>query len=150
MAESTVRAARSPLGVAGHAIYPGLLPIPILCFVGALITDIVYSSAPDMMWLDFSTWLLLAGLVGGGVAGVVLVVEMVRAGPNRTGALRAHFLLLVAAWVVEVFNSFIHARDGWTAVVPTGIILSILATVLSFLAGWFWQSASRGQMGDRR
>lgn len=150
MAESIARPARTPLGVAGHPIYPALLPIPILCFIGALITDIAYSRAPDMMWLDFSSWLLLAGLIAGGVAGVVLIIEMVRAGSGRAGALTAHFVLLLAAWVTEVFNSFIHARDGWTAVVPTGMILSILATVLSLLAGWFWQSASRRQPGDFR
>jgi uncharacterized membrane protein len=149
MAESIARAGRTPLGVAGHPIYPALLPIPILCFIGALITDIVYSRAPDMMWLDFSTWLLLAGLIAGGVAGVVLLVEMIRLRSARTAALTAHFLLLLAAWVVEVFNSFVHARDGWTAVVPTGLILSILAAVLGLLAGWFWQTASRRQ-GDVR
>ena len=102
-----------------------------------------------MLWLDFSTWLLLAGLIAGAIGGMVLIVEMIRAGHGRTRALTVHFLLLLAAWVVEVFNSFIHARDGWTAVVPTGIILSAAAALLSLLAGWFWQSA-RAQAGDAR
>jgi len=128
--------------VAGHPIYPVLLPIPILCFVGALITDIVYAGAPDMMWLDFSSWLLLAGLIAGGVAGVVLIVEMVRARRVAIGALRLHFVLLLSAWIVEVFNSFIHARDGFTAVVPTGLALSILAVVLCLAGGWAWRSAT--------
>jgi uncharacterized membrane protein len=150
MAQSSARAARSPLGIAGHPLYSALLPVPIVCFIGALLTDIAYSRAPDMMWLDFSSWLLLAGLIGGGVAGLVLIIELIRAGSSRTGALTVHFLLLLAAWVVEVFNSFIHARDGWTAVVPTGVTLSILAVALSLLAGWFWQTASRRHAGDAR
>ena len=150
MARSMAQSRRRPLGVAGHPLYTALLPIPIVCFIGATITDIVYSRAPDMMWLDFSTWLLLAGLIGGGFAGLVLIVEMIRAGRGRSGALTAHFLLLLAAWVVEVVNSFVHTRDGWTAVVPTGIILSISAAVLSLLAGWFWQSANSRQVGDAR
>ena len=150
MAQSSARAARSPLGIAGHPLYSALLPVPIVCFIGALLTDIAYSRAPDMMWLDFSSWLLLAGLVVGGVAGLVLIIELIRAGSSRTGALTVHFLLLLAAWVVEVFNSFIHARDGWTAVVPTGITLSFLAVALSLLAGWFWQTASRRHAGDAR
>jgi uncharacterized membrane protein len=122
-----------------HPLYPVLLPIPIICFVGALLTDLAYVSSAEMMWLDFSSWLLLAGLIGGGVAGVLLIVEVARARDRR--ALSAHFLLLLASWVAEIFNSFIHARDGWTAVVPAGLLLSILATVLALLAGWFWQSA---------
>jgi uncharacterized membrane protein len=150
MSDTIAQAARSPLGVAGHPIYSALLPIPIVCFIGALMTDIAYSRAPDMMWLDFSSWLLLAGLVAGGIAGVVLIIELVRAGSGRRGAPMVHFLLILAAWVVEVFNSFIHARDGWTAVVPMGMILSIVAAVLSLFAGWAWQSAGRRQVGDVR
>src|SRR3954467_8526437 len=76
------RAARPPLGIVGHPIYPALLPVPIVCFAGALMTDLVYANAPDMMWLDFSSWLLLAGLTGGGMAGVVLIIELIRAGPH--------------------------------------------------------------------
>ena len=148
MAESIAHADRRPPGVLGHRIYSALLPASITCFIGALITDIAYSRAPDMMWLNFSSWLLLAGLVVGGVAGVVLIVETVRRRARRTGAWAAHALLFVAAWVVEVFNSFVHTRDGWTAVVPTGLMLSILAVVLALLAGWFWQSANRRVAGD--
>ena len=150
MVSSNGRAVRGGLALAGHSIYPVFLPIPIVCFVGALITDLAYIGTADMLWLDFSSWLLLAGLVGGGIAGVLLIVELVRAGRNRTGALTTHFLLLLGAWIVEVFNSFIHARDGWTAVVPTGVTLSIVAVVLSLLAGWFWQSAHHGPGGDKR
>jgi uncharacterized membrane protein len=127
------------LGPRAHPLYPALLPIPVICFVGALITDLAYIVSTEMMWLDFSSWLLLVGLIGGGAAGALLIVELVRAHDRR--ALLPHFLFLLAAWVVEVFNSFIHARDGWTAVVPTGLSLSVIATVLSLLAGWLWQSA---------
>ena len=148
MAENAARMARAPLAVIGHPIYPALLPIPIICFIGALITDLAYTRAPDMMWIDFSSWLLLAGLIGGGFAAIALIIEMVRARTARRGILSVHFILFVSAMVVEILNSFIHARDGWTAVVPTGIALSILATVLALAAGWTWQSFSRRRAGD--
>ena len=139
MARSVASTPIRLVGLNAHPLYPALLPIPILCFVGALITDLAYIGSAEMMWLDFSSWLLLAGLIGGGIAGVLLIVELVRA-PDRR-ALLLHFVFLLAAWVVEVFNSFIHARDGWTAVVPTGLSLSIVATMLGLFAGWLWQSA---------
>lgn len=139
MARSVASTSVRLLGPNAHPLYPALLPVPILCFVGALITDLAYIASADMMWLDFSSWLLLAGLIGGGLAGVLLIVELVRARERR--ALLPHFVFLLAAWVIEVFNSFIHARDGWTAVVPSGLSLSIVATVLGLLAGCFWQSA---------
>ena len=139
MARSAVPTPMRLLGPRAHPLYAAVLPIPIICFVGVLITDLAYIASADMMWLDFSSWLLLAGLIGGGVAGALLIVELIRAHDRRR--LLPHFLLLLAAWVVEVFNSFIHARDGWTAVVPTGLTLSIVAASLGLLAGWFWQSA---------
>lgn len=150
MASSTGRAAPRLLEIAGHSIYPVCLPVPIICFVGALITDLAYIGTANMMWLDFSAWLLFAGLIGGGIAGVLLIVELIRAGRARTRALTMHFLLLLAAWIVEVFNSFIHARDGWTAVVPTGLTLSLIAVVLSLAAGWFWQAAHDYRVGETR
>jgi len=136
------RAAPGPIRLLGprtQPLYPALLPIPILCFAGALITDLAYIASAEMMWLDFSSWLLLAGLIGGGAAGALAIVELVRARFRRVFLM--HFVLLLAAWIVEVFNSFIHARDGWTAVVPSGLCLSIAAAALALVAGWFWQSA---------
>jgi uncharacterized membrane protein len=136
--------------IRGHPIYPALLPIPILSFTGALITDAIYSQTAEMMWIDFSAWLLVAGLVGGGVAGVVVAYELVRGGTRPSRALAAHLSLLLAAWIVGIFNSLIHSRDGWTAVVPTGIILSLVAAALSLVAGWLWQSTGPGRIGGSR
>ena len=44
--------------VAGQPIHPMLVPIPIACFVGALLTDIAYVVSAEIMWADFSAWLL--------------------------------------------------------------------------------------------
>ena len=140
MADTGARRAR-PLLISNHPLYQIFLPIPIICFVGAVLTDLTYLSHPDMMWIDFSSWLLLAGLIGGAIAGIILVIELVRMGRDRPSALTIHFLLLLAAWIVAVFNSFVHTRDGWTAVAGTGLILSILGAVLALVAGWFWRSA---------
>jgi uncharacterized membrane protein len=59
-----------------------LLPIPIICFIGALVTDLAYTSVQDMMWTGFSSWFLLAGLICGGFAAVPVGVAV-----DRTGAL---------------------------------------------------------------
>jgi uncharacterized membrane protein len=150
MADSIARADGRALEIARHPVYSALLPIPIICFIGALITDLAYAAAPDMLWLDFSTWLLLAGLIGGGFAGLVLVLDLLRGGRERRRGLGAHFGFLLAAWIVEIFNSFVHARDGWTAVVPTGLALSIVAVVLALVGGWLWQSFARHQAGGPR
>ena len=150
MAQGLTRNAHAPLGAVNHPIYPALLPVVVVCFTAVVATDLVYLSNPDMMWIDFSSWLLLAGLVFGGLAGVVLIIDMIRLGGERRRALLPHFVLLFAAWVVEVFNSFVHARDGWTAVVPAGITLSAIAAILALAAGWFWQAARNTVVGGVR
>jgi len=150
MADSIVHPAPRPIALAGHPVYAVLLPIPLTCFVATLITDCAYLGTADMLWLDCSSWLLLAGLVAGGLAGLVLIAEAVRRRHVRTGRLRLHLALMLAAWIVAVFNSFIHARDGWTAVMPLGLTLSIAGAVLALAAGWLWQSFRVGAEGGAR
>jgi uncharacterized membrane protein len=121
-------------GVSGP-LYLLLFPIPVVCFVAALITDIAYSAGAFLMWLHFSQWLIAAGLVFGALAALVLLVEFFASRAIRAGAFGwAHLVLFYAALVVELFNSFIHTVDGWTAVVPTGMILSVIGALLALAA----------------
>src|SRR3569832_1993573 len=53
---------RTTAQIAGRPIHPMLVPIPIACFVGALLTDIAYVASAEIMWADFSAWLLLVGV----------------------------------------------------------------------------------------
>jgi uncharacterized membrane protein len=53
--------ARSTLAIARHPIYPMLLPVPIVCFTGGAITDLAYRNTAQMLWQDFSIWLITAG-----------------------------------------------------------------------------------------
>ena len=61
---------RTTAQIAGHPIHPMLVPIPIACFVGALLTDIAYVASAEIMWADFSAWLLLVGVVFGVLAAI--------------------------------------------------------------------------------
>jgi len=87
------------------------------------------------MWLHFSEWLIAAGLVFGALAALALLVEFVASHAIRTGPLGwAHLLLFYAALIVELFNAFFHTIDGWTAVVPGGMTLSIVGAILALAA----------------
>jgi len=52
-----------------------LVPFPIACFVGTLMTDLAYWKTAEMMWADFSAWLLLAGLVVGVLAAIAGLID---------------------------------------------------------------------------
>lgn len=117
------------------SIYRLLFPIPVVCFVAVLLTDIAYSQTAFLMWLHFSQWLIAAGLVFGALAALALLVEFFASHAIRTGAIGwLHLVLFYGALVVELFNAFVHTRDGWTAVVPTGMTLSIIGVILALAA----------------
>lgn len=120
--------------VAGPA-YLLLFPIPVVCFLGAVITDVTYSDSAFLMWLHFSQWLIAAGLVFGAVAALVLLVEFFAGRVMRAGAVGwVHLVAFLAMLIIELFNAFVHTIDGWTAVVPTGMTLSIIGAIAAITA----------------
>ena len=124
------------ISIAGRPFYAIFLSVAVVCFTATVLTDVTYQGSDgNLLWLDFSTWLLAAGLLFGAVALVLMIVDAV------CGAGWVAVLLLIGAWIVELFNSLIHARDGWTAVVPTGLVLSAIGAVLALLSGWLSHSA---------
>lgn len=126
-----------PIAIVGHPIYAMLLPVAVVCFVGVLLTDLSYlNSGGNLLWLAFSSWLLLAGLMFGALAALVLLIDFVRSPGVRTGTGWAHLLLFLAALLAELLSMFVHQRDGWTAVAGLGLILSIIGAVLILIAAW--------------
>ena len=104
------------------------------------------------MWQNFSSWLLFAGLVFGGLsilagAGGLLLSRSVRAeGPSWVHAVTGLVVLVVA-----FINALVHAGDGWTAVVPNGLILSALTFVLMLLTAWLgYSTVTRARFGGVR
>jgi uncharacterized membrane protein len=135
--------------VAGHPIHPMLVPIPIVCFIGALVTDITYYVTAQMMWADFSSWLLVVGLVFGVLAAIAGLTDFLT---NRLIRSQApawpHLIGNVAVLVLAFFNALIHTRDAWTSVVPTGLILSIVTVLILPITGWLgWALVYRHRVG---
>jgi len=142
MAEAEIRSANRPILILRHPIYAMLLPVPVICFIGALLTDLTYlNSGGNLIWLAFSSWLLLAGLAFGAIAALVLLIDFVRSPLVRNGTGWAHLLFFYAALLVELFSVFVHERDGWTAVAGLGLTLSIIGTLLVLIAAWLHRPA---------
>jgi uncharacterized membrane protein len=131
---------QSTATVGGHPINAMLVQFPIVCFVGAFVTDIVYWRSMSFIWETFSVWLLTAGLVGAGLAGIVGLVDFVA--NRRIRQLRSAWILALGNALVmalSLINVLVHSRDGYTAVVPTGVILSgvvVLIMMITMITGW--------------
>lgn len=134
---------RSTASIFGHPIHPMLVPFPMVCWIGALLTDIVYSRNGQEQWSNFSGWLIFAGLVMGGLAAVVGMIDYWgdRAVRAQAPAL-PHMLINLSVFAIEIVNALVHSRDGWTAVVPTGLTLSAISVALLAVSAWLGGSLS--------
>ncbi|MGA2412045.1 MAG: DUF2231 domain-containing protein, partial [Candidatus Binataceae bacterium] len=61
---------RSTARIGSHPIHPIVVPIPIACFVGTLLTDLMYWQTAEMTWADFSAWLVTVGTIVGWLAAI--------------------------------------------------------------------------------
>lgn len=120
--------------LAASPVHVTLLAFPIACFSLALLADIAYWRTLNLLWVHFSEWLLLAGLVFGSVELLVRLAEVV------VRRVRPSWLVIaggVAVLLLAALNSFIHAADGWTAVMPWGLTVSALTVLVMLVTVWF-------------
>jgi len=131
----------------GRPIQKWLVSFSVAYFTGALLTDLAYWQMLNVMWERFSIWLITAGLILAGLAALAYVIGLATgrqidrpAWPGVTGYALAVLLSLV--------NAFVHSRDAYTAVVPTGLMLSGLVVVVLLLTAWVDTAlANRSRVG---
>jgi uncharacterized membrane protein len=121
----------------GHPALRFLAAFPIAGFSGALLTDIVYALTADMIWADFSDWLLAVGAIMGFIAAIAGLVVLLR-NPlvHRQGAAWLTALGSVVTLALGILNNLVHSRDAWTSVMPQGLVLSAVTVVVMLLTLW--------------
>jgi uncharacterized membrane protein len=122
-----------------------LFPVSVVCFVAAAVTDGLYGMSEYLMWLHFSEWLIAAGVAFGVVTGLAFIVELLwNRAAGRWVLGRVHAWLFFIAVAIELVNSFVHTADGWTAVMPAGLALSVAGAILALASvGAVWLSPMR-------
>jgi uncharacterized membrane protein len=127
--DADLRPARRPRGRPIHRI---LVSFSTAYFAGALVTDILYWRMLDVMWERFSIWLITAGLIMAGLATIAYVIDLAsRRRIDRPAWPRAIGYAITV--LLALTNAFVHSRDGYTAVVPTGLMLSSLVVIVLVL-----------------
>jgi len=131
-------------------IHPMLIPFPIACFVGTLLTDLAYWATAEMMWADFSAWLVSAGLILGILAAIAGIVDVIfRRAARAPGLAWPHALGAIVVLALAVLNTMVHSRDAWTSVVPLGLILSAATVAVLLVTGWLgWTLAQRTAVAE--
>ena len=144
-------APRSTVRVAGVPLHAMLAPLTAVCLMQTLVTDVVYWKTAAIMWADMSAWLLTAGLLIGLLAVITGLIDFFA--DRRIRALPSAWLYGLSsavALVLSIFNIFIHSRDAYTSVVPTGLLLSTLVVLVLLVSAWSgWDMVYRHGVGVR-
>ena len=126
--------------LATHPVYTTLNAFPIVCFSLTLLTDLAFWQTSNLLWLHFSEWLLVAGLVFG------VFVLLARAGDYLVRGMRHPWPAVlggVAVLILAAINSLFHTADGRTAVVPFGLALSVATVLAMIITAWLGRPGVR-------
>ena len=104
-------------------------------FPAALASDITYLNSAEIQWTG--------GLLGGGFALIWSIVALLRRKGSARSRLAIVSVLLLMMMIAGLINAFQHSRDGWSSVGTTGLILSIISSILAVAAGWIAYAAYR-------
>ena len=120
-----------------HPIHVILAAYPIACFTGAFLTDIVYANTYEMMWANFSIWLITVGVAMGLLAAIAGIADyLVHRNDRPRRSASPHTIGNALALLLALVNAFVHSRDAYTSVVPTGLILSGIVALLILVSSW--------------
>ncbi|NUT01608.1 MAG: DUF2231 domain-containing protein [Sphingomonas sp.] len=142
MADEALRIGRNRSAL--DSLHALLGALPAGYFFLAFLLDVTYVRTTLWIWPIFTIWLITAGLVAGGLAVLVGIIDwLVHRRIVRGRGASWHAILTIAALLLGLLNAFFHSRDGWTAVVPEGIILSGVTTLLMVIAAFLGAASAR-------
>ncbi|MEO9337787.1 DUF2231 domain-containing protein [Mesorhizobium sp. SB112] len=126
----------SAIAVAGHPIHAMSVHFPIALVIGTLAVDVFYWWSGDPFWVRVGIWssgFAFATGVGAGLVGTaeLLLVRGIRIRvASWTHAIAAITLIAIAGtnWGLRLVDP--------TAILPHGLLLSLLASIFTGLAGW--------------
>lgn len=140
---------RSTASIAGHPVHPMLIPFPIAFFVATLACDLAFWQTENPYWATTSLWLLGAGLVMAALAAIAGLVDVF--GEPRIRALHDVWwhaggnILMV---LIQLYSWYARFSEGSAAIVPTGLVLSLVAVGIMLFTGWKgWQMVYRHHVG---
>jgi uncharacterized membrane protein len=129
----------SNVAIAKHPLHPAMVTFPIAFLVGAAGTDLAYwLTNSDLFWARASFWLLVAGLASGVLAALVGMVDFLKIPiVRKRSAGWAHMILNVAALGLTIVNLALRWSDPAKAVLPVGLVISVIVATLLGLSGWY-------------
>jgi uncharacterized membrane protein len=140
---------RSTASIAGHPIHPMLIPFPVAFFVSTFVCDLVFWQTANTAWATAAIWLLGTGIVMAALAALAGLTDLL--GDQRVRALTDvwwHAGGNVLIVLLEIYNWYARYTQGTAAVVPKGLILSLIVVCILLFTGWKgWAMVYRHRVG---
>jgi uncharacterized membrane protein len=128
---------RSTAQIAGHPIHPMLVPFPIAFLVATFVSDLMFWRTGNPGWATASLWLLGAALIMAALAALAGLTDFL--GEVRIRQLSTawlHMIGNVVAVLLSVVNWYLRFDGGEAAVLPAGILISLLVVLILVYTGW--------------
>jgi uncharacterized membrane protein len=137
--DSTVRARnpQSTAHIAGHPLHPMLIPFPVAFLVATLVCDLLFWNTGNAAWSTASLYLLGAALIMAGLAALAGLTDFL--GDARIRSLSAawhHMLGNIVVVLLSLWNWYRRYESGEAAVLPTGLLISLVVVLLLLYTGW--------------
>lgn len=121
----------SRASIGGHPIHPMIIHFPVAALLGLVATDVAYWVTADPFWARAGLWLAGVGSIGGWVASVAGLVDLLTV-PRIRQKITAwcHSVLAVMMLSIATLNWLVRYVDHVTEFSAGGPLLSVLTAVL--------------------
>jgi uncharacterized membrane protein len=128
----------STVAIAGHPLHPLIVTFPIAFLTGAAGADLGYWFTHDPFWAQAALWLIGAGFVAGLVAALTGMLDFLRIDRvKKHSAGWIHMVGNVTALALTLVNWVLRWGNFEGAILPIGLIISIVVASLLGITGWF-------------
>jgi uncharacterized membrane protein len=126
----------SAIAVAGHPIHAMLVHFPIAFVMATLGVDIFYWWSANPFWLEVGMWAAGAAFVFGVLAAIVGTLELLAVPGIRVRvASWNHAIAAMVMLAIVAANAGLRITNP-EAVLPGGLMLSLLSAMAAGFAGW--------------
>ena len=127
----------SRMAIRGHPLHPAMVHFPVAALLGLIATDLAFLLTADAFWARASLWLAGVGALGGFLAGIVGMLDLLSVRQNRRLVSGwSHGLLAIMLLSLASLNWLLRLQDPVSAIFPWGLYLSVLSGVLIGVTGY--------------
>jgi uncharacterized membrane protein len=135
--EQAATSTETKVAIAGHPVHAMLVSFPIALTMCTLGADGFYWWTGDAFWARAGLWSIGMAFWFGLIAGLAGTVElMVVAGIRRRAASWTHFIIAMSLLAILGANWGLRMTGYVQAVLPYGLLLSLLGAGLTAFTGW--------------